>query len=695
MKSKYWVTCEKDVSISEIDELVSTDYSSQTVPDRNVEIVGELVNSTRVSVYLLNEQEAENLKQHSKIKNVELHEDERTDIFCKHNKIDTHNYKRGSFDSSLDFANYGLLRHTSREEFLYNTSGNVNTGLNDKYIYNNAGEGVDIFIIDSGVQADHPDFLDSNGVTRVQKIDWKPYITATYPYFFTTQTQSQLFANLKLDAHKIENYYQEQQGFHGTQCASIAAGNRYGFAKKAHIYSCKGKSGFDNQHSPTYTNWLSIIKEFITQQRAAGINRPAIINSSYGFVTQGWSLDDVISGSYADENTSRAEWTRGNKTNDQLRADYRLISTIYNQPNLVQSKNLDSIDALAEELSAMNVHLVKSAGNESHRIVPTTDVEFDNYIVVSESGVNRQIYYNRAGSPVAESSIVAGALGANETNNQEQIAFYSNRGKRVDVVAAASLSFCAISKFATNYDNQRAHPDDANQYIGTFSGTSCAAPQTAGVAALHLSAKPYMKPKELRQKIIDDATDDILITGSDYTQSNQLHDTPNRILYSIYNQDQSITSSGAFTMSNVNLSQNYKYVSKFNVDDGIFHKKGILPDTIETDRGFWLNNNTSNVYADSTVRYIVYQAFYSYLECEIFFDANPEYMRNHNWNTLEIYTQNTKKYIKLRREDAVFNPIKQSFFWSVSTFGGTNNNMNLLMQRSETGAEPLNAIGIR
>ena len=67
-------------------------------------------------------------------------------------------YKRGSFDSSLDFANYGLLRHTSREEFLYDTSGNVNTGLNDKYIYNNAGEGVDIFIIDSGVQADHPDF---------------------------------------------------------------------------------------------------------------------------------------------------------------------------------------------------------------------------------------------------------------------------------------------------------------------------------------------------------------------------------------------------------------------------------------------------------------------------------------------------------------------------------------------------------
>ena len=58
----------------------------------------------------------------------------------------------------------------------------------------------------------------------------------------------------------------------------------------------------------------------------------------------------------------------------------------------------------------MNVHLVKSAGNESHRILPPTDVEFDNYIVVSESGVNRQIYYNRHGSPVAESSIVAGSV---------------------------------------------------------------------------------------------------------------------------------------------------------------------------------------------------------------------------------------------------------------------------------------------
>ena len=153
-----------------------------------------------------------------------------------------------------------------------------------------------------------------------------------------------------------------------------------------------------------------------------------------------------------------------------------------------------------------------------------------------------------------------------------------------------------------------------------------------------------MKPKELRQKIIDDATDDILVTGSDYTQSNQLHDTPNRILYSIYNQDQSITSSGAFTMSNVNLSENYKYVSKFNVDDGIFHKKGILPDTIETDRGFWVNNITSNVYADSTVSILFIRHLFVF-RIEIFFDANPEYIRNHNGILRNLYA----KYKKIHK----------------------------------------------
>ena len=34
------------------------------------------------------------------------------------------------------------------------------------------GTGVDIVIQDSGLQVDHPEFLDANGVSRVQLIDW-------------------------------------------------------------------------------------------------------------------------------------------------------------------------------------------------------------------------------------------------------------------------------------------------------------------------------------------------------------------------------------------------------------------------------------------------------------------------------------------------------------------------------------------
>ena len=34
------------------------------------------------------------------------------------------------------------------------------------------GTGVDIVIQDSGLQVDHPEFNDANGVSRVQQIDW-------------------------------------------------------------------------------------------------------------------------------------------------------------------------------------------------------------------------------------------------------------------------------------------------------------------------------------------------------------------------------------------------------------------------------------------------------------------------------------------------------------------------------------------
>ena len=47
----------------------------------------------------------------------------------------------------------------------------------------------------------------------------------------------------------------------------------------------------------------------------------------------------------------------------------------------------------------------------------------------------------------------------------------------------------------------------SNRGWGIFSGTSAAAPQTAGAAALVLSAHPGLEPSQVKQLLLDSATD--------------------------------------------------------------------------------------------------------------------------------------------------------------------------------------------
>jgi hypothetical protein len=48
-------------------------------------------------------------------------------------------------------------------------TGNIVEG---GFPYTLDGTGVDVVIMDSGIQTDHPEFFDSQGVSRVQLIDW-------------------------------------------------------------------------------------------------------------------------------------------------------------------------------------------------------------------------------------------------------------------------------------------------------------------------------------------------------------------------------------------------------------------------------------------------------------------------------------------------------------------------------------------
>ena len=93
------------------------------------------------------------------------------------------------------------------------------TIVSGDYNYTLNGSGVDVVIQDSGIEPNHPEWQDENGVSRLKQIDW---FTASG----ITGTQSS------------NHHYRDFDG-HGTHCAGIVAGKTYGWAKGADIYAQK------------------------------------------------------------------------------------------------------------------------------------------------------------------------------------------------------------------------------------------------------------------------------------------------------------------------------------------------------------------------------------------------------------------------------------------------------------------------
>ena len=681
MQRKYFVCTLKGMDIADVDRLVESASDTLYIQDRPVKISSDSAQSKRVSIYSLTETEAERLAQYSSVQSVELHPDE-LGMTETHHAVANDNYRRNNFaDNELGYANYGLLRHTSAQEFLYD-GDEVDSQFSDTYTYNNTGEGVDVFIVDTGIEADHPDFLDEYGISRVQKIDWKPYIEHISPSFFEVNTSA-------ADAFLPENYYVETEGFHGTQCASIAAGKDYGYAKKAHIYSCKSKVGFTNTSYPNPYTWYQAIKLFVESRRRHGIHRPAVVNISLGFAADGFELADVTGGVYADANTASTSWSRGQMTDEAIANAYGIIPVSY------IAVRFEGIDGYIDELTDTGIHVVISAGNHKQRQVKADHPEYNNIVTFTNSaGESYNYYYNRPSTPNGELAIRAGALNnalldVNGTK-KEQVAVYSSRGSGVDMYAASGACFCASAQ-GTNagvLEKYRLYPDDYTRYISAFSGTSCAAPQIAGVIAQHLSNKPNLTPEAMRDVLFEQATNNIIHeAGSDYYDANYFADSHNRLLFTKFNQNVSLSVTGNnCIIKNANIGQEYKFKTKFKSQNVFFKTNGVAP----SNNGFFVDNNTDSVYEGSTIRYITAEQYFYRSIIELVFDAHPAKMTKHKWRTLELYNPTNGAFMKLHIADAIFDPVKQSFKWKTSKY--TTQNTNPIFSQVSSA---VNTLGLR
>ncbi len=160
--------------------------------------------------------------------------------------------------------NYGLYTHFTP------VAGDTNTypySLGFDLSSKNIGENVDVIVLDSGVELNHPEFLNPDGTSRVIREDWTTYVDDS---------------NKKIVSTLPPNYYSDIDG-HGTFCASIIGGNTCGWAPGCRIYSLKSITTY-TKDGITVIQALKLIKAFIKRKKQLGINRPTIINNSWGYI---------------------------------------------------------------------------------------------------------------------------------------------------------------------------------------------------------------------------------------------------------------------------------------------------------------------------------------------------------------------------------------------------------------------------
>ena len=122
------------------DDLVQEGSTSETVPERHVEVADERPLNEKNTVYLLTEQEAELLRQDPRVVDVFDQSEFAVAMFA---------FQDGNFNKNTtetgEKQNWGLLRHVS-ETNIFGTSNNDPGGTYD-YVLD--GTGVDLVLIDS------------------------------------------------------------------------------------------------------------------------------------------------------------------------------------------------------------------------------------------------------------------------------------------------------------------------------------------------------------------------------------------------------------------------------------------------------------------------------------------------------------------------------------------------------------------
>lgn len=511
-------------------EIETNGSGSIYVPNRPVDIVNARPMSLRACHYALTDEEAELLRNDSRVFCVEIPPDQRDDIKLSLGSVQNGLYYKGpntgyNPDDTAG-VNWGLFRLNATTN---NTVGNSGTL---SYNYPLDGTGVDFVIMDSGLQCDHPEFLDANGVSRVQKINW---------WTAAGQTGNPVWYPDIGESGMPVGFYTDTYG-HGTHCTGVAAGTTYGRAKNAQIFVMKvdGLGGTGGVNPGYVFDLIKLWHNLKPINPATGYKRPTVVNMSWMYAS---IFNGITGGNY-----QGTPWTDTVK-----QAQYGMQGGAGDY----YGYQIGSVDLDVSEMLAVGVIACGAAGNYYQTSDVPAGANYNNYFNSSIYGSTR--YYMRGGSPACSPGVITVGnvwTGDPSLGYAEQKASSSDSGPRVDTWAPGT--YIVSSMASTNaYGCTAQYPLNSSFLIGSLVGSSQASPQVAGVCAQLLQVYPTATPAQIRTKIINNSTDGILYdTGvnNDYAVPYTLHGAPNKYTYQPFNTASGGNITGAITSTHVSIN---------------------------------------------------------------------------------------------------------------------------------------------
>ena len=516
-EKEYTVIVNNREDLADIEAELTASSGSGPIPDRTVDVANPRPGSKIQTHFMLTDEEAATLRTDPRIRAVEIPPDQRDDIQIGLWLTQTGNFTRSNSLNQND-VNWGLRRCMETT----NTYAN-NTTVAGGFLSALGGRGVDIVIQDSGIDKDHPEFQDLKGNTRIQEIDW-------YTVSGVSGTQS-------------ANFYTDYDG-HGTHCAGISAGKTYGWAKAAHIYAQK-LGGLEGTSDPGSGIPISDAFDTIRLWHNAKTNgRPTVVNMSWGYSTT--QTGDPTSGNYRGSAWvwNPPEFVEGYDSRSGLWSGTGVVAQVFSSGGTPFSRHpvqVAAVDAEIDDMIADGVHVVIAAGNDLHKTDVPGGLDYDNTVVFAGATYN----YHRPSSPHSGNAFNVGNIDYHTAEligdvGTDITADSSTRGPAIDIWAPGTN---IMSTAPRDYDTAKYsvldYPADTDYKIMEISGTSMAAPQVAGLLALHLESLPKLTPAEAKQRLINDARTDVIYeTGNNDTDYTQYQDSimgaPNKFLYSRY-----------------------------------------------------------------------------------------------------------------------------------------------------------------